>query len=85
MVVQVLERAAAADAEMRTGRFGSDRAGLQNVEQACGDAVAARLIQQDADAVTRNGQGDIDPPATMVRQTVAAGADLGDGEFDGSR
>ncbi len=42
-------------------------------------------VQQDTDAVARNGQGDIDPPAAMIRQTIAAGADFGDGEFDGSR
>jgi hypothetical protein len=70
---------------MRTGRLGPIRAGLQKVEQASGDAIAARLVQQDADTVARNGQGDINPPAAMIGQTIATGADFSNGEFDGSR
>ena len=59
-------------------------AGLQKVEQAGGDAVAARLIHPDADTVTGNGRGNIDPPPAVIRQTAAAGADFSDGEFDGA-
>jgi hypothetical protein len=70
---------------MGAERLGPIRAGLQKVEQASGDAVAARFVQQDADAVTGNGQGDIDPPAAMIRQTIASSAYFGNGEFDGSR
>jgi hypothetical protein len=70
---------------MRTGRFGPVRSRLQNVEQTTGDAVAARLVQQDTDTVARNGQGDIDPSAAMFRQTIATRANFGNREFDGSR
>jgi hypothetical protein len=78
-----LERTAAANAEMGAWRLSPPGAGFQQVEQAGGDAVTARFVQTDAHAVSGNGEGDIDPLAAMVRQTVAAGADFGDGEFHG--
>ena len=78
----MLERTAAATAEMPASRFTPPLAPSQPGHDFAPPALAARRPEADAHPVAGNGQGHEHPLARHLGQTVAAGADGGDGQLD---
>lgn len=85
VVIQVLQRTAAATAIMRAGGQAAPRSFSGDLDQGGGQTVAAPALDAGDDAVAGHGERDEHQIVAQLGDTVAARADFGDLHLDVAR